>query len=648
MVNMMISKVKAHHRILSLKLMISAFLFFIGGAVNGMDFEYVVIDENVGGRTAIGDIDGDGFNDIVVHTWSSDRGKQNDGKIGWYKYPKWQRYSIVDSGHIFGDGVLVVDLDKDGDNDVVTAKGSDSEAHVFWYQNPGGNATSIWKEHKLATVEIGSEVKDIEVHDMDHDGKPDVVVRTKHKFAVYFQESPDSWIEMKTDNAEREGMTIGDVDGDGDYDVVMNGFWLENPEHPRKDTWKRYDIDPMWYQDITGGWQDHSVMADVKDMNNDGKVDVILSHSEKTDFTVVWYESVNPKGGPDAWTKHEVGVIDYCHSLRGEDVDLDGDMDIVAATLIRKNPPEICVFINKGKGLVWQKLPLAEKSAYKAKTGDIDNDGDIDIVTARSWDMGPLQLWRNTIRDSGSDAVRRIGLGSPLPQGAEALIDGTRKLLDEKWTYWKGPRFSSSLPIKWKLVDDPVDQGKVLMSYDPAAAGGKYGAADIVTKKKYRDFHLHIEFLVPHKGGNSGVYLQNRYEIQILDGDSGKHGMAAVINEAAGPYHAYHGTGKWNAYDIQFRAARFKDGKLTEKAMVTIYFNGVKAHTNHKIQKVWGGKNSGIDGGNQGGTGITDVPGGLKLQCEGHEVLYRNAWIKELDIKEPNTALPNPHILLTK
>lgn len=113
--------------------------------------------------------------------------------------------------------------------------------------------------------------------------------------------------------------------------------------------------------------------------------------------------------------------------------------------------------------------------------------------------------------------------------------------------------------------------------------------------------------------------------------------MAAVINEAAGPYHAYNGTGKWNAYDIKFRAARFKNCKLAEKAMVTIFFNGVRAHTNHKIQKVWGGPNSGIDGGNQGGAGITDVPGGLKLQCEGHKVLYRNAWIEKLDIKEPNT-----------
>ncbi len=231
----------------------------------------------------------------------------------------------------------------------------------------------------------------------------------------------------------------------------------------------------------------------------------------------------------------------------------------------------------------------------------------------------------------------RIGLGVPAPASADILIDGTRKRLDTQWTYWKGPRFSSSLPIKWKMVDDPVDQGQALMTWDPAAAGGKYGAADIVTKKKYRDFRLHIEFMVPKKKGNSGVYLQNRYEIQVLDGDPGKHGMAAVINEAAGPYDAYNGTGQWNAYDIKFRAARFVNGKLVEKALVTIYFNGVKAHTNHRIQKVWGGPNSGIDGGNQNGTGITDVPGGLKLQCEGHEVLYRNAWITDLDIVQPDT-----------
>jgi hypothetical protein len=236
-----------------------------------------------------------------------------------------------------------------------------------------------------------------------------------------------------------------------------------------------------------------------------------------------------------------------------------------------------------------------------------------------------------------STAIAEVGVGARQPDGAEVIFDGTRKMLDEKWTYWDGPRFSSSLPVKWKIVDDPVDNGTVVMTHDPAAAGGNYGAADLVTKKKYRDFRLHIEFFVVRKGGNSGVYLQNRYEIQIKDGDKTKHGMAAVINEAAAPYHAYHGLGKWNAYDINFRAARFQDGTRSENAVMSMVFNGIKVHTNQTIQQVWGGENSGIDGGNDGGKGITDTPGGLKLQCEGHEVLYRNIWIQELELKNTNT-----------
>ncbi len=231
----------------------------------------------------------------------------------------------------------------------------------------------------------------------------------------------------------------------------------------------------------------------------------------------------------------------------------------------------------------------------------------------------------------------QVGVGIPCPSDAKILFDGSREMLDANWTYWEGPRFSTELPIKWRIVPDPVDSGTAMDSNDPAASGGKYGAADIVTKQAFRDFRLHVEFLVMEPGGNSGVYLQNRYEIQVLDGDSTTHGMAAVINETESPYHAYNGTGKWNAYDLVFRAARFENGMRIEKAMVTLYFNGEKVHINQQINQVWGGPNSGIDGGNDGGKGITDTPGGLKLQAEGHHVLYRNIWIKELDLKKPDT-----------
>ena len=234
-------------------------------------------------------------------------------------------------------------------------------------------------------------------------------------------------------------------------------------------------------------------------------------------------------------------------------------------------------------------------------------------------------------------ALADVGVNAkPLP-GAEVIIDGSREMLDGKWTYWEGPGFKSALPIKWKIVEDPVDKGTAVMTDDRAADGGKYGTADIVTKKAYRDFRLHIEFLIMKPGGNSGVYLQNRYEIQVLDGDKTKHGLAAVINETESPYQFYKGLGQWNAYDIVFRAARFKDGKLTEKPLVSMYFNGEKVHRNVAINQVHGGPNSGIDGGNDGGKGITDTPGGLKLQNEGHDVRYRNAWIKELDLKDADT-----------
>ena len=232
---------------------------------------------------------------------------------------------------------------------------------------------------------------------------------------------------------------------------------------------------------------------------------------------------------------------------------------------------------------------------------------------------------------------KTIGVGAIAPLDSEILFDGSRYLLDKKWTYWDGPRLKAELPIKWEIIDDPIDSGTVLSSFDLAAIGGIYGAADIVTKEKFKDFRLHVEFLVSEPKGNSGVYLQNRYEIQILDGDSSVHGMAAVINENSASYDNYNGTGKWNAYDIKFRAARFSANSVVEKPIVTMYFNNNKVHSNIHIEKVWGGPNSGLDGGKNDGYGISNTPGGIKLQSEGFHVLYRNIWIQKLDIEDPDT-----------
>ena len=74
---------------------------------------------------------------------------------------------------------------------------------------------------------------------------------------------------------------------------------------------------------------------------------------------------------------------------------------------------------------------------------------------------------------TGSTLIKeQIGVGAKAPKNAIILFDGSRKMLDEKWTYWEGPRFSTELPIKWKIVNDPVDPGTVVNSDDPSAAGG--------------------------------------------------------------------------------------------------------------------------------------------------------------------------------
>ena len=66
-------------------------------------------------------------------------------------------------------------------------------------------------------------------------------------------------------------------------------------------------------------------------------------------------------------------------------------------------------------------------------------------------------------------ALAQVGVGTTPPADATVLFDGTRAMLDANWTYWDGPRLKAELPIKWEIVDDPVDDGTVMSSADPAA-----------------------------------------------------------------------------------------------------------------------------------------------------------------------------------
>jgi hypothetical protein len=149
------------------------------------------------------------------------------------------------------------------------------------------------------------------------------------------------------------------------------------------------------------------------------------------------------------------------------------------------------------------------------------------------------------------------------------------------------------------------------------------------TKRTFRDFTLHVEFRLPYKPKargqercNSGVYLQRRYEIQILDsfglaGDKGECG--AVYEQTAPTVNMCYPPLSWQTYDIDFRAARWgADGKKTADALVTVLHNGVKVHDKQDVPTKTGY-----------GDKEADTPGPINLQDHGNPVYFRNVWVLE-------------------
>ncbi len=183
---------------------------------------------------------------------------------------------------------------------------------------------------------------------------------------------------------------------------------------------------------------------------------------------------------------------------------------------------------------------------------------------------------------------------------------------------FEGWRTRDGAEVAWALADDA-------MTVVPK--GGS-----IVTEETFTDCFLHLEFRCPvmpeatgQAKGNSGVYLQGRYEIQVLDSSGwavpGQGDCGAIYNQHAPLVNACKPGGEWQSYDIIFRAARVNEqGEVTDYPRMTVFLNGVLIHNNAMLSGPTGGH---LDE-NLG------EPGPLMLQDHRDAVSFRNIWLIHL------------------
>jgi len=196
---------------------------------------------------------------------------------------------------------------------------------------------------------------------------------------------------------------------------------------------------------------------------------------------------------------------------------------------------------------------------------------------------------------------------TPAPKDAIVLFDG--KNLDN-WVMRK----DETMPATWDLLP-----GGVIQSRD----------GDIISKEQFDGhFKLHVEFRVPYvpnaKGqarGNSGVYVQGRYEVQVLDSyglESQNNDCGAIYEVSAPKVNACKAPTVWQSYDIDFTAPKCENGKKTEPAHITVYQNGVLIQDDVKIP---------VDNTRAGRGGDPCTPGPIMLQFHGNPVQFRNVWL---------------------
>lgn len=230
-------------------------------------------------------------------------------------------------------------------------------------------------------------------------------------------------------------------------------------------------------------------------------------------------------------------------------------------------------------------------------------------------------------------ARRKVAVGNAAPaKTEEAVVLGAA---GDVSLHHKGAKLAlEKVERKSSTLGKPAPAGAVVLfdgsnvdAWEPGKLeDGKLMGVGTRTKEKFGDFTLHLEFRTPfmpqargQARGNSGLYLGDQYETQVLD----SFGLDGADNECGGIYqnarplvNMCYPPLSWQTYDVEFTVAKFDAaGKVTAPARVTVHHNGVLIHDNIELRPTPGGGQN------------DQKPGSLYLQDHGNPVRFQNIWV---------------------
>ena len=344
---------------------------------NGVFVDGKDVDDRVYGVRVIslGDVDGDSDLDLVVgydnlHTWL------NDGEGGFTR--------VATIGDTIGEAVALGDIDGDGDIDAMISNAT--EANEIWL-NDGSGEFSESVESWRTSVEFDAAETDLVLGDLDGDGDLDVLV-TGPSSNVWLNDGRGRFVDSVQDLNVIE-VALGDVDNDGDLDALVQRFGQEYHE----------DVFRIYLNDGTSNLVDTGQLlgrsdADsgtLVDLDGDGDLDVVIG-TIASDHSELWFN--DGRGvftfGSTAFDARATSTIAF------EDLDGDGDLDAFVAT---SRHDVNTIWLNDGMGHftdTGQQLG-GQLHTRDVSLVDVDADGDIDAIVANQLEFGveTNQLWIN-------------------------------------------------------------------------------------------------------------------------------------------------------------------------------------------------------------------------------------------------------------